>query len=122
MTDDEQLVHRYFDAFNRHDIEAVMACFHAAPLLVDAEGTRFEGRDAVRRHYEATFSLFPDGRCDLRAVDTGGGGATAESLFHGTLAGDDTVVEALGPEVIKIDDGTIKEISDHHRVVRAEEP
>jgi hypothetical protein len=28
MTPEEQLIQRYFDAFNRHDIEGVVACFH----------------------------------------------------------------------------------------------
>ena len=27
MTPEEQLIQRYFDAFNRHDIDGVMACF-----------------------------------------------------------------------------------------------
>lgn len=28
MTPEEELIQRYFDAFDRHDIERVMACFH----------------------------------------------------------------------------------------------
>jgi ketosteroid isomerase-like protein len=28
MTLAEQLIRRYFDAFNRHDIQGVVACFH----------------------------------------------------------------------------------------------
>ncbi len=31
MTPEEQLIQQYFAAFNRHDIEGVMACFHDYP-------------------------------------------------------------------------------------------
>jgi hypothetical protein len=43
MTAEEELIQSYFDAFNSHDIEGVMACFDENPVLVDATGTRFEG-------------------------------------------------------------------------------
>jgi hypothetical protein len=45
-----------------------MDCFHSAPAIVDATGTRFEGREEVRRHYETGFALMPDSRCDLRTL------------------------------------------------------
>ena len=66
MTPEEQLIQRYFDAFNRHDIEGVMACYHEQPVLISPTGKRCEGRKAVRRSYETEFAMFPDGRCDLR--------------------------------------------------------
>ena len=34
MTPEERLIQHYFDAFNRHDIEGVMACFHDEAVLV----------------------------------------------------------------------------------------
>ena len=40
MTPEEQLIQRYFDAFNRHDIEGVMACYHEEPVLVSSAGKR----------------------------------------------------------------------------------
>jgi len=115
MTPEEELIQRYFDAFNRHDIEAVMACFHATPVIVDATGTRFEGRDEVRRHYETGFALMPDCRCDLRTLTGNSGKAVAESFFFGTRPQSGKVVEAIGAEVIEIVDGRIKEIRDYHR-------
>ena len=80
MTAEEELIQRYFDAFNNHDIEGVMACFHEYPVMVDATGTRFEGREEVRRHYETGFALMPDCRCDLRML-TGHSGRVAEIVF-----------------------------------------
>jgi ketosteroid isomerase-like protein len=118
MTPEEELIQRYFDAFNRHDIEGVMACFHEHPSLV-GDGRRCEGRDAVRRQYEAEFAAFPDGRCDLRMCTGNSGNGVAESLFHGTRPQDGKVFEALGAEVMEIVDGKIKQIRDYHQRVPA---
>ena len=119
MTAEEELIQRYFDAFNRHDIEGVMACFQDDPVMVDAAGTRFEGREEVRRHYETGFALMPDCRCDLRMLAAHSGHGVAESLFHGTRARYGKVVEAIGAEVFEIVDGRINEIRDYHRPLSA---
>jgi len=119
MTAEEELIQRYFDAFNSHDIEVVMACFDENPVLVDATGTRFEGRQEVRRHYETGFALMPDCRCDLRTLTGHSGRAVAESLFHGTRPRFGKVIEAIGAEVVDIVDGRIKEIRDYHRPLPA---
>lgn len=124
MTTEEELIHRYFDAFNAHDIESVMACFHEHPVIIDATGRRHEGRDEVRRQYETEFALFPDGRCDLRMCSGNSGRGVAESLFHGTRPRFGKVVEAIGAEVMEIADGKIKEIRDYHQptTARADNP
>jgi hypothetical protein len=58
-----------------------------------------------------------DGRCDLRSLVGHDGRGMAESLFHGTLERDGTVIEALGAEVFEFADERIKEIRDHHRIL-----
>ena len=115
MTPEEQLIQRYFDAFNRHDLEGVMACFHGQPSLVDSKGRQTVGRDEVRRSYETSFATFPDGFCELRILTGNNGQAVAESFFHGTRSQEGKVVEALGAEVVDIADGKIKQIRDYHR-------
>ncbi len=114
MTPEEQLIERYFDAFNRHDIEAVMACFHDQAVLVGPNGKRLVGRAAVRRSYETEFATFPDAHCDLRLCTGNSGKGVAESFFSGTRAGRDRV-EAIGAEVMEIVDGRIREIRDYHQ-------
>src|SRR5262249_60658931 len=84
MTPEEQLIRRYFQTFNRHNIEGVMDCFHEDPVLVGADGKRIEGRAEVRRCYEESFASFPDGRCQLRLCTGNDGHAVAESRFLGT--------------------------------------
>ena len=119
MTEEELLIRRYFQTFNRHNIEGVMECFHANPVLVATDGKRIEGRAEVRRCYEASFAAFPDGRCQLRTYTGNGGHAVAESRFLGTRQRDGKVVEAIGKEVLEIAEGKIKEIRDYHRSVPA---
>jgi ketosteroid isomerase-like protein len=116
-TREEEIIRRYFDAFNSHDLEGVIACFHREPVVVDSSGRRHEGVDAVRRLYRFQFSLAADGRCDLRALVGNDGRAMAESLYHGTLDRDGTAIKALGAEVFEFADGRIKEIRDHHRML-----
>ena len=119
MTPEEELIQRYFDAFNRHDIEGVMACFHGDPAIVGSDGERHEGRDEVSQRYEAEFALMPDCRCDLRLFTGNSGRAVAESFFHGSRPLSGRVIEAVGAEVIEIVDGRIKEIRDYHRSLSA---
>jgi len=119
MTPEEQLIQRYFDAFNRHDLEGVMSCFHSDPLIVDSQGRRFASRGEVQRYYETSFALFPDARCDLRMLTGHDGHGVAESFFHGTRPREGKVIEAIGAEVVEIVDGKIKELRDYHRPIPA---
>ncbi len=121
MTPEEQIIQRYFDAFNRHDLDGVMACFDPQIVLVDAAGRRTAGHAAVRAHYLREFELFPDGRCDLRSCTGNSGRGMAESFFHGTLNSDRRRVEAIGAEVMEMAGGLIKEIRDYHRVLNQDQ-
>lgn len=118
MTREEELITRYFDAFNRHDIEGVMACYHDEPVLVAPDGKRCEGRAAVRKSYEREFAIFPDANCQLRTCTGNSGKGLAESFFSGTRAGHG-LVKAIGAEVLEIVGGKIKEIRDYHHTLTA---
>jgi ketosteroid isomerase-like protein len=118
MTAEEQLIKRYFDAFNRHDLEGVVACFHDQAVLDGPSGNRRVGLAEVRRSYETEFALYPDAHCDLRVCTGNSGRGVAESYFTGTRAGHGKV-EAVGAEVMEIVDGKIKEIRDYHHTVAA---
>src|SRR5215471_11516357 len=119
MTEEEQLIRRYFQTFNRHNIEGVMECFRANPVLVAHDGKRIEGRAEVRRCYEASFAGFPDGRCQLRTYTGNDRHAVAESRFLGTRQRDGKVVESFRAEVLEIAEGKIKVIRDYHRSLPA---
>lgn len=119
MTTEEELIQRYFDAFNQHDLDGVMACFQDHPVIIDGTGARKEGRDAVRQGYATEFALMPDCRCEMRTLTGNSGRGLAESFFHGTRHDQGKVIEAIGAEVIEIVDGKIKEIRDYHRPLPA---
>lgn len=56
MSQETTLIERYFDAFNHHDLEAVMACFDPEAVIVAAHGRRIEGANAIRAYYASTFA------------------------------------------------------------------
>jgi quercetin dioxygenase-like cupin family protein len=60
-----ELLGRFCDAWNAHDVDALMACmaddceFHASAGK-DASGTTYRGREGVRAGYAEVFESFPD--------------------------------------------------------------
>jgi len=92
MTPEEELLERYFDAFNRRDIGGVMDCFHHAQAILDVEGRRLEGRDEVMRRYENSFASMPDCTCTLQTLIGHSGYGVAESLFQRTRPRYGTIV------------------------------
>jgi uncharacterized protein (TIGR02246 family) len=114
---EEALLRKYVESFNDHDIEAVMNCFDADAVVIDHEGRRREGRDAIRGFYEWQFRVIPDGRCELRHIVAQPGSGMAETRFIGTVAGTGKTIEALGPEVVTFAGDKIKELRDYHRLM-----
>lgn len=118
QSSEQELIQRYFNAFNRHDIDAVMACFHNEPLLIDFEGGRHDGREAVRQRYEYEFTSFLDGRCEMRTVTGHAGCGMAEWLFVGTHARTGRRGTAIGAEVFEFVDGKITALRVYPRLTR----
>lgn len=106
-----QDLHDLFDAFNRHDIDAVMEYF-ADDIVFDtvagdeAYGTRIKGRQAVRERFEDTWGTMPDvqwlnGRhyfAEERVI--------SESTFVATQP-DGKRIEADGVDIFTFRDGKI---------------
>ncbi|HET6571771.1 MAG TPA: nuclear transport factor 2 family protein [Solirubrobacterales bacterium] len=64
----EQLIERYNDAWNRHDVEAIVA-MHAPGMVFEnhTAGERVEGA-AVRDHVASIFAAWPDLRFATRRL------------------------------------------------------
>jgi hypothetical protein len=67
MSDDRSLkvLQQVLDAFNRHDLEAIMSffsedCIFESPRGPDRCGRRFVGKDEVRRGLASRFEGIPD--------------------------------------------------------------
>ena len=99
------------DAWNRHDIEALMAAmaddceFHAV-AGPDLLGKSFIGRDAVRAGFELAWQTFPDAAWLHPVHFVSGEHGVTESTFAGTKA-DGTRVEARMVDIFTFRDGKI---------------
>ncbi len=100
-----------FDAFNRHDIDGVMAYF--APDCVfntiggtEAWGTRIEGREAIAAAFSGVWGSMADARWDHHGHFVHGDRAVSEWTFSGTDA-DGGRVEAEGCDLFTLRDGKI---------------
>ena len=99
------------DAWNRHDIEALMAAmaddceFHAV-AGPDLLGKSFIGRDAVRAGFELAWQTFPDAAWLNPEHFVSGQRGVTESTFAGTKA-DGTRIEARMVDIFTFRDGKI---------------
>ena len=99
------------DAWNRHDIEALMAAmaddceFHAV-AGPDLLGKSFIGRDAVRAGFELAWQTFPDAAWLHPVHFVSGDRGVTECTFSGTKA-DGTRIEARMVDIFTFRDGRI---------------
>jgi steroid delta-isomerase-like uncharacterized protein len=101
----------FADAWNRHDIDALMSfmtedCIFEASAGCDVFGTRYAGRESVRAGFAEVWANFPDAHWgDARHFVRGERGVS-EWTFTGTRA-DGTRVEVHGCDLFTFRDGRI---------------
>lgn len=106
-----ELLQAFGDAWNRHDIEALMSfmdddCVFHAVGGPDLLGRSFTGRQAVREGFQLAWQNFPDAAwLDAEHFVAGDRGVT-ESTFCGTKA-DGTRIEARMVDVFTFRNGKI---------------
>ncbi|MGA1801603.1 nuclear transport factor 2 family protein [Rhizobium sp. HT1-10] len=115
-------LHRFLDAWNARDVEALMGCmaancsFHGSSGH-DAEGSRHVGREAVQRAYAALFEAFPQTSWTERQhVVSGETGLSAWRFSGLTAAGH--VVEVDGCDIFTFD-GPLIALKDSYRKARS---
>ncbi len=106
-----KLLDDFAAAWNRHDVDALMACM--APDCVfeaaagpDVTGARHVGTDAVRRAYAAVFATYADARWNQPRHFIAGDRAVSEWTFTGTTK-DGTRVEVNGCDIFTLAGGRI---------------
>lgn len=113
VTDDisRKVLQAFTDAFNRHDIDALMSfmtddCVFEAAAGLDVCGTRYEGLEQVRAGFLEVFETFPDGHWggDRHFVYADRG--VSEWTFTGTRT-DGTRVEVNGCDLFTFRDDKI---------------
>lgn len=95
-----QLLKDFAQAWNDHDIDALMACM-AEGCRFDSSaggeifGNRTEGMEAVKASYEAIFKVFPDAKWNEDTHFVAGDRGVSEWRFTGTKA-DGSSVNLMG--------------------------
>jgi ketosteroid isomerase-like protein len=101
----------FCDAFNRHDLDALMAhmtedCIFDASAGSEQQGQRYVGRDAVRGAFADVFTSFPDSQWDEGRHWASGERGVSEWVFRGTRP-DGTRVEVNGCDLFTLRHGKI---------------
>ena len=106
-----EMLQAFADAWNRHDIDALMsfmsddAVFEAS-AGPDVSGTRYVGREAVRAGYLEVFDAFSDAHWGDARHFVHGDRGVSEWTFTGTRA-DGNRVEVNGCDLFTFRDGKI---------------
>ena len=108
---DAQFLASFSDAWNRHDIDALMSfmadeCEFHAVAGPDVMGRSFVGREAVRDGFQLAWQAFPDASWVDGEHFVQGERGVSESTFKGTKA-DGLRVEARMVDVFTFRDGKI---------------
>jgi steroid delta-isomerase-like uncharacterized protein len=106
-----EFLDRFADAWNRHDLDALMSmmtddCVFEASAGPDVNGQRSAGREAVRAAFAAVFEAFPDAHWAEPRHFVCGNRGVSEWTFTGTHR-DGRRVEVTGCDVFTLRDGRI---------------
>ncbi|MGE3267908.1 MAG: nuclear transport factor 2 family protein [Chloroflexota bacterium] len=113
----------FCDAFNRHDLDALMDhmtedCVFDASAGSQQEGHRYVGRDAVRAGFADVFTNFPDSQWEEGRHLVAGDRGVSAWVFRGTRL-DGTRVEVNGCDLFTFRDGKIA-VKDSYRKQRSQ--
>jgi steroid delta-isomerase-like uncharacterized protein len=105
------VLHAFAEAWNRHDIDALMSfmaddCAFESSAGPDVCGTRYAGREAVRAGFAQVWAVFPDAHWGHARHVVQGDRGMSEWTFTGTRA-DGSRVEVQGCDLFTFRDGKI---------------
>lgn len=108
----ESFLQAFADAWNRHDIDALMQfmtedCVFEASFGAEPCGTRYVGQQAVRDGFSRAWRDHPDARWLGARHLVAGDRGISEWTFVGTRASDGVRVETNGCDLFTFRDGRI---------------
>ena len=95
----EEFLRKFADAWNRHDLTALMSSMANDGVFITSSGSRFEGADAVCDAFAGVLEAFPDAKWSNDIHFVSGDRCLSEWTFTGTDADDGTVVSERGCDV-----------------------
>jgi uncharacterized protein (TIGR02246 family) len=106
-----EMLDRFADAWNDHDLEALVSYMTEDAVFessagTEPAGTRWVGRDAVRDGFATVLTTYPDVQFEKRGHFVAGDRGVSEWVFRGTRL-DGTRVEVNGCDVFTFRDGRI---------------
>lgn len=101
----------FADAFNAHNIKAIMShmtedCVFEASAGPEIEGQKFVGQEQVKKAFEEVFTTFPDAHWGSPKHVVAGDRGFTEWVFTGTKP-DGTKVEVTGCDLFTFKNGKI---------------
>jgi ketosteroid isomerase-like protein len=107
----EDFLQSFVDAFNDHDVTAIMShmtedCVFAASAGPDFDGEKFTGQKQVKKAFENVFATFPDAHWGNPKHFILGNRGFSEWIFTGTKL-DGKMVEVTGCDLFTFKDGKI---------------
>lgn len=105
------VVERFNDAFNRHDVEAIMRCMTDDCVFENTrpapDGTRLSGQAAVRAFWEAFFARSPRAHFDVEEMITAGDRCVVRWKY--SWIRDEVPGHVRGVDVFRVRDGKVAE-------------
>lgn len=106
-----QVVDRFNEAFNRHDVDAVMALMTEDCVFENTrprpDGERYQGQAAVREFWEQFFARSPDARFDAEEVFAVGDRCVVRWVYTWVRDGEQGHVR--GVDLFRVRDGRVAE-------------
>ena len=103
------VIDRFNDAFNRHDVDGVMALMTDTCVFESTfpapDGERYEGQTAVRAFWERFFASAPRALFEAEEIFGAGDRAVVRWIFRW----DDQGGHVRGVDVMKVRDGKVAE-------------
>jgi steroid delta-isomerase-like uncharacterized protein len=118
----EATLAEFSDAWNRHDIDALMSfmtddCIFDTAAGPECHGTRHVGRQAVRKAFASAWEAVPDAQWRNGRHQVNGDTGISQWTFTGT-ASDGSRIEVDGVDLFRFKDGKIQ----HKNVFRKTRP
>ncbi len=106
------VIDRFNEAFNRHDVEAIMTLMTNDCVFENTnpppDGERYEGQESVRGFWERLFASSPNARFDSEDIFAGGDRCTVRWVYNWTDA-EGKAGHVRGVDVFRLRDGKVAE-------------